>query len=812
MFRFLQHGCVYLLVVALLSAQQPPPGSPPGFQVRPLPPQNQQQQQQQPAQPQQQPQPQPQQPAQPPAQQAPGAAKPQAPPAAPQQPPAQAQAPAAPATVGGLNLQNASLLEVIDFLARQLGINYILDPRVRGGVTLNTYGETKDINPRDLLDTILRINGAAMIQVGNIYRIVPLAEVAQLPVPPQQLEAKDIPEDDRSMLNLVFLKYVTVEELAKLLEPFIGPSGKTWAYPPANLLLILDSRRNMKRLMELVSLFDNDNFANQRVRLFRVEHSRPSEIAAELENILKGISLTEDSTPVRLLPINRINTLVAVAPNPGVFTEVENWLRKLDVAVKSKAGSVDNFVYRVKYGRAEYLAAAIMQLYLGIPYGMMGMYGGMGYGMMGGMPGMYGAAMPGMYGGAGGGYGAGAGMYGGGMYGAGMYGAGMYGAGMYGGGMYGGMGYGMMGAPYLPMMSTPIPYQAGQSAAGGGGKSGGTSGTSGTSGAGGTDLTGSYLGAGAMPAYAPMRIPRVVPNPMDNTLLIQATADEYEGILKLLRDLDVPPRQVLVEAKIYEVTLTGELSSGVQAFLQRKGAQRPEGFPNTNQLTGVAGAGGGNTPGGFTLTFGTLVGQSRELLALVSATEANGRSRVISAPSLIATDSIPAVMTVGSEVPTLSSTAVSPVQSGGNSLFANTIQNRTAGVTLSVLARVNPSGIVTLVINQEVSAPLPQDPDAKIPSPSFSKRNVTTQVTLQDGDTIAIGGIIQETDTNSSSGVPGLHRLPILGAAFGGRSYTKNRTELLVFMTPRVIYDTNEIVEASDELKNSMNRLQKLMR
>jgi len=111
-----------------------------------------------------------------------------------------------------------------------------------------------------------------------------------------------------------------------------------------------------------------------------------------------------------------------------------------------------------------------------------------------------------------------------------------------------------------------------------------------------------------------------------------------------------------------------------------------------------------------------------------------------------------------------------------------------------------------------VSAPQAPAADAAIQSPSFSKRNVVTQITLQDGDTIAIGGIIQETETNSSAGVPVLHRIPILGTAFGAKSINKQRTELLVFMTPRVIYDTNQMTEASEELKNSMRRLQKVIR
>jgi general secretion pathway protein D len=163
-------------------------------------------------------------------------------------------------------------------------------------------------------------------------------------------------------------------------------------------------------------------------------------------------------------------------------------------------------------------------------------------------------------------------------------------------------------------------------------------------------------------------------------------------------------------------------------------------------------------------------------------------------------------------VPTLTAQAVTGVQSGGTSLFANSITNRNSGVTLSILARVNPSGIVTLIINQEVSAPEAPSSSAAIQSPSFSKRSVQTQVTVQDGDTIAIAGIINESNTESSGGIPFLHRLPIVGYAFGSKQYSKSRTELIVFMTPRVIYDTNEIADASDELKNRVKKLKKMIK
>ncbi|HNY41496.1 MAG TPA: hypothetical protein PKJ41_13940, partial [Bryobacteraceae bacterium] len=136
----------------------------------------------------------------------------------------------------------------------------------------------------------------------------------------------------------------------------------------------------MKRTMELVTMFDSDVLAKQRVRLFDIEHSRPSELSSELENLLKSISMGKDLQSVKFVPVDRINMLIAVAPNPGVFTQVEEWIKKLDIKVDSPSGKTDTYVYRIKYGKAETLANSIMMLFMS--YGMGG-YGGMGYGGMG---------------------------------------------------------------------------------------------------------------------------------------------------------------------------------------------------------------------------------------------------------------------------------------------------------------------------------------------------------------------------------------------------------------------------------------------
>jgi general secretion pathway protein D len=708
------------------------------------------------------------------------------PPAATVAPPATRTAlpPAAPGTAPPLFLENASLVEVVDILARALKINYIIDPRVKGSVTINTYGEFKPVDVRPLLETILRINAATMVQVGDMYRIVPMADASHLPLTPQ-VSAKDLPNDERTILNLMFLKYVTVAEMSKLIEPFLGESAKMTIYEPANLLMILDNSRNMKRTMDLIALFDSDSLAGQRVRLFDVEHGRPTDIAKELENVFKAFALSEKTGTIRFMPIDRINTIIAVAPNPGIFPEVEKWLKKLDIPMKVTAGSIDNYVYRLKYGSAQIVGMVLMQLYSN--YGGYGGYGG-GYGGMGG----YGMGGMGM-----GGYGMGGmGMGGYGMGGMGMggYGMGGGGGGGFGGGFGGPAGANAMMTGMQPGMAfanpaNPAMLVPNQQGTVGGGAAGG-------------DLTGQYLGSGGYGGN--MMHPRIIPNPFDNTLLIQGTPQEWEQISKLIEQIDIPPRQVLIEAKVYEVDLTGSWSAGVEEQLKLKdGTYR-------GLLGTLTSAASGNPA--LTLSAGMLVGHARELLAFLNTSENNSHAKVISAPSIIATDSIPASITVGDDVPTLSSQAVSGAQVGGTSLFANTIQNRSTGVGLNILARVNSSGVVTLVINQQVSAPIPPPAGVTVDSTSFSQRNVSTQVTVQDGDTVSIGGIIQEADTTSSAGIPLLNRIPFLGAVFGSKSVTKSRTELIVFLTPRVIYDTNQIAEASDELRSKLKRLEKMIK
>ncbi|HYM09817.1 MAG TPA: hypothetical protein VEU62_03750, partial [Bryobacterales bacterium] len=383
--------------------------------------------------------------------------------------------------------------------------------------------------------------------------------------------------------------------------------------------------------------------------------------------------------------------------------------------------------------------------------------------------------------------------------GVGRGGYGGYGGGGYGGG-YGGMGGG--GYIQVPLAAGPPPIPGGittPATTGGAAPAGGPS-----------NLTGQYLGAAgaAQTTNSATGIGgsavRIVPDFVNNVIIVQSTQQEWEIIHKTLEQLDQPPRQVLIDAKIYEVTLSDALKAGVSAFLQQRDTAGASGLPN-KQLLASLGAGVSN------LSIGQLIGRTRELTEFLQLQSTYGRTKVVSAPSVIATDNLPATINVGTEVPVLTSQGLAGgAQAGGTSLFTNTVASRNTGVILNITARVNATGIVTMVINQEVSAALPAS--GAIASPDIQKRTVATQVTVDDGDTISIGGIMQENNIYQADRVPLLGRIPGLGALFGSTSISKSKTELIILLTPHVIYDENQLKDTSEELRSRLKGLQKLMR
>ena len=278
---------------------------------------------------------------------------------------------------------------------------------------------------------------------------------------------------------------------------------------------------------------------------------------------------------------------------------------------------------------------------------------------------------------------------------------------------------------------------------------------------------------------------RVVADDTKNAIIVWGNDVEQENFSRLIQSLDTTPVQVLLEATIAEVSLNDELNFGLRWF-----------FKNGD----VSGTFSDASNGAIASTFPGLSfmfqgnSSSAALNALSSVTDVN----VISSPSLLVLDNQEARLQIGDQVPI----ATQQVRdtTNANSPVINTISFRDTGIILTVKPRVSSSGQVVLDIEQEVSS-VSTTKTSGIDSPTISQRKIKTSVAISDGQTIALGGLIQDSNNTSTSGVPGAGKVPILGALFRNRKNTTRKTELLVLITPRVIRNGQESRSITDELR-----------
>ncbi|WP_306143127.1 type II secretion system secretin GspD [Roseibium sp. MMSF_3412] len=283
---------------------------------------------------------------------------------------------------------------------------------------------------------------------------------------------------------------------------------------------------------------------------------------------------------------------------------------------------------------------------------------------------------------------------------------------------------------------------------------------------------------------------RVIADTSNNAVLLYATQAEYETILPMIRQLDSLPNQVLLEATIAEVTLTDELKFGLRWFFESGNFS----FKLSDVATGAVGA----TNPGFSLLFSA--GETQIALnALSSITDVN----IISSPNLMVLDNRQAVLQIGDQVPIATESAVDTTATG---TVVNSIELKDTGIILTVTPRVNDSGRVILDITQEVSDVVATTTSG-IDSPTIRQRKVTTTVVVNDGDSLALGGLIQKKDELVRSHVPVLGDVPIVGNLFKNKQDTEQRTELLILITPHVVRDFREANDVTQEFREQLGGL-----
>jgi len=252
----------------------------------------------------------------------------------------------------------------------------------------------------------------------------------------------------------------------------------------------------------------------------------------------------------------------------------------------------------------------------------------------------------------------------------------------------------------------------------------------------------------------------------------------------------VVPAQVIIEASILEVTLTDELKYGLEWTFKGDLGDSYSGVGQLiNQGTSIA-----PVVPGFSYTVSNSIG---DISAVLNALAEDSLVNVISTPSVMVLDNHTAFIHVGDQIPVQSGTAITD---GGTSI--EKIEYRDTGVKLSVTPSVNAGGMVTMDIEQSVTDVGTVDPATR--QRSFLERNFNSRVAVRSNESVVLGGLIRENSSQGASGIPWLYKIPVVGSLFGTTENTSRRTELLVIITPRVMFDEEDLREVSREMRSRM--------
>jgi general secretion pathway protein D len=611
-----------------------------------------------------------------------------------------------------LNFEGADLREVIrTVMGDILKENYIIDPRVGGTITLRTARPIPKAAALHTLEEVLRMNGTVIVrEADGVFRIVPFALAGKGNVTPQ-IGAPGKPLPNGYSIQLVPLKFIGVADMSRILEPLAGEPSTVRADPLRNMLILAGTQLQIQHMLETIDMFDVDWISGMSVGLFTLKNIDAKTVMAELEKLLGDKNLGPLAGALRVIPIERLNALLVVTPQPRYLEEARKWVERID---RSGTGSGGQrlYVYPMQNGKAEQLATLLNDVFSRQKTA--------------------GKSTP--------------------------------------------------AAQIAPGLKASEVKSTDNAAA---------------------------KPAAAAPAAAAISVNigesgvsvpqdvRVIADKDNNALLILASPADYENIEAALKKLDVAPRQVLIEATIAEITLKDELKYGLEWY-----------FTNGAREQGkldVGAAGIAQLVPGFSYSWVSAAG---DIGAVLNALARDTKLKIISSPHITVADNQTAKIQVGDKVPTISQTQTVEGTSNG---IINSVQYVETGVLLNVKPHINAGGLVNLEIQQEVSNAIPTETSG-IDSPTIQKRAAQSVVTVQSGQTLVLAGLINETKSRSSEGLPLLSSIPIIGGLFGVEGHIDNRTELIVLITPRVLKNTLDASAITDEYRKRLTGLEDLMK
>ncbi len=283
---------------------------------------------------------------------------------------------------------------------------------------------------------------------------------------------------------------------------------------------------------------------------------------------------------------------------------------------------------------------------------------------------------------------------------------------------------------------------------------------------------------------------RVVVHKPTNTLIIQGTADQYSQWIGLLRELDKPARSALIEMTVAEVTLTDSLNLGVEWALNN-------GSSTAHVVGGTLGNLGLATGG---LSFNLVNGNVK---AALNALAGNKRAQILSSPRIMARNGETATISVGQQVPILTSQQTTGTTIPGVPGVTQTIQYKDTGIILKVKPVIHAGGRIDVDVSQEVSSAGTTTTGVSS-SPTFSNRKIETKLSIQDGATVLLAGLISGNNSRQNNGVPLVKDIPLLGALFRNQADTNDKTELIVLITPYIVEDDQTAQSITQAFRNQL--------
>lgn len=603
---------------------------------------------------------------------------------------------------GGIifNFDDADIYEVIRTISELLRINYIVDPDVRGKVTIHT---TRALDKKDLFPVfhqILEANGLAAVREGAVYKIISMKNVSHMPIAlHSERDMDDIPPTERVIIQVIPLKFIAAQEMTKLLTPFVSNEGAIIADAGSNTLLIVDKGINILKVLKLADTFDVNLLEKVNHRFYFFKNIDAEDAAKTLKEIASSYP-TSGSDKISLIAISRLNAILAIGHHAEML---DAFVSRLDVPSEDVEPRIH--VYSVKNGEAAQLGSLLNTIF------------DKGGTVSKATPKDKATSKDFVH-----------------------------------------------PNPLAIGSSKKEPEKAKQKEAVQGETSGNVS----------NSATGEI---------------KITPDEVRNALIIEATPRDYKIVSGILERLDVLPRQVLIEATVAEITLGRDFEMGIEWTFKK------EPWTETGSLSATIGAAGLNYA----------IGLTERWQATLSALEQDKRVNILSSPHVLASDNKQAKIAISTEIPVASTSYTSTTTT--SDILETNIQYRDTGVILTVTPHINEGGLVTMDISQEVSE---QSTDVAVAGkayPSFYKRSINTTLTVKHGQTLVIGGLIKETESDSMAGVPWLSRIPLLRYFFGKDIKGKSKTEMIVMITPRVIINLEDVDAVTEEFKKKVSKV-----